>query len=109
MLPSIASARWNAGDCRDVVADQLVVLRIAGDDGAVAMDHRDRGVAVQRQRATKSSKWVGSTPRLAKPMISPLRPTILRANTVVQTFVTLLTTGSTITSGVGLPDVKSWK
>ena len=59
--------------------------------------------------ATKSSKWVGSTPRLAKPMISPLRPTILRAKTVVQTFVTLLTTGSTITSGVGFPEVNSWK
>ena len=36
-------------------------------------------------------------------MISPLRPTILRAKTIVQTLVTLLTTGSTITSGVGLP------
>ncbi len=58
---------------------------------------------------TKSSKCDGSTPRLAKPMISPLRPTILRANTVVQTFVTLLTTGSTITSGVGFPEVNSWK
>ena len=42
-------------------------------------------------------------------MISPLRPMILRANTVVQTLVTLLTTGSTITSGVGLPDMNSWK
>ena len=42
-------------------------------------------------------------------MISPLRPTILRAKTVVQIFVTLLTTGSTISSGVGLPEVNSWK
>ena len=58
---------------------------------------------------TKSSKWLGSTPRLAKPMISPLRATILRANIVVQTLVILLTAGSTITSGVGLPDVNSWK
>ena len=58
---------------------------------------------------TKSSKWLGSTPRLAKPMISPLRPVILRAKTVVQIFVTLLTTGSTISSGVGLPEVNSWK
>ena len=58
---------------------------------------------------TKSSKWDGSTPRLAKPMTSPLRATILRAKTVVQTFVTLLTTGSTITSGVGFPEVNSLK
>ncbi len=42
-------------------------------------------------------------------MISPSRPTILRANIVVQTLVTLLTTGSTITSGVGRPDVNSRK
>ena len=33
----------------DVLADQTVVMRIAGDDGAVAVNHRDRGVAVQRQ------------------------------------------------------------
>ena len=58
---------------------------------------------------TKASKCEGSTPRLANPMISPLRPTILRANSVVQIFVTLLTTGSTITSGVGRPDVNSLK
>ena len=58
---------------------------------------------------TNSSKWVGSTPRLAKPMMPPLRSTILRAKTVVQILVTLLTTGSTITSGVGFPELKSWK
>ncbi len=38
------------GRIGDVEADQLVVLGIAGDDGAVAVNHRNRGVAVQRQR-----------------------------------------------------------
>ena len=46
---------------------------------------------------------------VAKPMIFPDLSTILRAKTVVQTFVTLLTTCSTITSGVGLPEVNSRK
>ena len=59
--------------------------------------------------ATKSSKWEGSTPRTAMPIISPWRPVTFRAKTVVQTLVTLLTTGSTMTSGVGLPDMNSWK
>ena len=40
-------------------------------------------------------------------MISPFWSVIFRANTVVQIFVTLLTTASTITSGVGLPDMNS--
>ena len=69
-------------------------------------------IAVSRSsasEATKFSKWEGSTPRMAKPMISPLRPAILRAKTSVQFLVTLLTTGSTITSGVGSPEVNSRK
>ena len=65
--------------------------------------------ASSASEATKSSKWEGSTPRTAKPMISPCRPVIFRAKTVVQTLVTLLTTGSTITSGVGLRDMNCLK
>jgi len=42
-------------------------------------------------------------------MISPLRPMIFLAKTIVQTLVTLLTTGSRIMSGVGLPEVNSRK
>ena len=38
------------GRVRDVLADQPVVLGIAGDDGAVAVNHRNRGAVVQRQR-----------------------------------------------------------
>ena len=53
MLPSIASARWNAGVPATLRPISLSSLRIAGDDGAVAMNHRDRGVAVQRQRTDK--------------------------------------------------------
>ena len=34
----------------NVAGDEFVVIRIAGDNGAVAVDHRDRGVAVERQR-----------------------------------------------------------
>lgn len=59
--------------------------------------------------ATKPSKCEGRSALLAKPTISPRRLTILRANTVVQSPVTLLLTGSTMTSGVGFPDMKSWK
>ena len=40
----------------DVEANQLVVLGIAGDDGAVAVDHRNRGVAFQRQRCDEVLK-----------------------------------------------------
>ncbi len=39
----------NDGELDDVRADQIVVMRIAGDDGAVAVNHRDGGVAAQRQ------------------------------------------------------------
>ncbi len=69
-------------------------------------------IAVSRPSAsdaTKSSKCEGRSARLAKPTISPRRLTILRANTVVQSPVILLLTGSTITSGVGFPDAKSLK
>ena len=109
VLPPSLSACWNPGwlrySCR-----QAVILRIAGDDGAVAMDHRDRGVVVQRERTRRNPRnGVGATPRLAKPMISPSRPTILRAKIVVHLPVTLLLAGSTMTSGVGRPEVNSWK
>src|SRR5205823_6386389 len=48
--------RWRSGD---VLADQSVVPGIAGDDGAVAVNHRNRGVAVQRQRADEILEMAG--------------------------------------------------
>ncbi len=43
-------------------------------------------------------------------MISPWRPMILRANTVVQTLVTLLTTGfDDHVRASARPDMNSWK
>ena len=43
--------------------------------------------------ATNDSKWAGSTPRVAKPMILPLRLVILRAKIVVHFPVNRLTAG----------------
>ncbi|MHC2438586.1 hypothetical protein ACVMB0_005961 [Bradyrhizobium sp. USDA 4451] len=43
----------------DVAADHARILRIARDDGAIAMDHRDHGVAVQRQRGHEILEMAG--------------------------------------------------
>ena len=50
----IATGRHRALErrvARDILADQFCILRIAGDDSPVVMNHRDRGVAAEGERA----------------------------------------------------------
>ncbi len=41
---------------RDVLADELGILRIARDHRAVVMDHRDRGVGIERKRGRRNPR-----------------------------------------------------
>ena len=93
------------GDVRPI---SFVVLGIAGDDVRRGESSKSR-CRVPRQRCDEVLEWEGSTPRTAKPMILALAADDLRANTVVQTLVHPAHDRLDDHSGVGLPDMNSWK
>jgi hypothetical protein len=92
-------ARRNCG----ILADQLPVVGMAGDDGTV-VDHRIAVSPLSASDATSPSKWLGSTPRWQTDDLVLAADDLARKHRG-QTFVTLLTGSRSV--GRRLSDMNS--